>query len=166
MSVTPKDITIEIIAPVLDVKGKKAVEKSIHKAIIRGIRRCIKDAIKLAEIIVPESDPDSPVVERPEGYSDESEALMDTYIAFMSTVIASLRTLEKKLHDKYFIPQEWAASYAKHVNEMMGVQWTKAGSKAGFIEELDNYLRGNLQTYIHAELQKKDHGTKLLYTVS
>jgi hypothetical protein len=166
MSVTPKDIKIEIIAPVLDVKGKKAVEKSIHKAIIRGIRRCIKDAIKLAEIIVPESDPDSPVVERPEGYSDNTEDLLGTYIVFMEAVRNVLKVMEKKLHDKYFIPQEWAASYAKHVNEMTGVQWTKAGSKGGFIEELDNYLRDNLQTYIHAELQKKDHATKLLYTVS
>jgi hypothetical protein len=166
MSVTPKDIKIEIVATYLDVKGKKAIEKAIHKAIIRGIRRCIKDAIKLAEIIVPESDPDVAVVERPEGYSDESEALMDTYIAFMSTVISALRTLEKKLHSEYFISQEWAASYAEHVNEMVGVQWTKAGSKAGFIELLDNFLRDNLQIYIHTELQKKDHGTKLLYTVS
>ncbi len=166
MSVNPKDIKIEIIATDLGVKGKEAIEKSMDKAIKRAIRRCIKDAIRLAEVIVPESDPDSPVVDRPPGYSDNTEQLMDKYIDFMSAAITTIRTLESKLHDTYNIPQEWAASYAEHVNKMIGVKWTKATSKSGFIELLDNYMRDNLSTYIQIELNKKDHATNLLYTVS
>lgn len=168
MSVNLKPVTITIISLGIPdtTKGLTRIKKGLHRAIVRGIKKCINAAIALGEIIIPESDPDSPAVDRPEGYSDESEALMDTWIAWMKAVIAAYKTIEKKLHDTYDIEQDWAASYAKEVNAMTGVNWTKATTREGFIKILDDYVRDNLQSFIHAELQKKDHGMALLYTVT
>lgn len=142
------------------------IKKGWHRAIVRGIKKCINAAIELGKVIIPESDPASPAVVRPPGYSDESEALMDTWISWMKAEIAFFKTIAKQLYDKYEIEQDWAASYAKYVNEMRGVTWTKATSEEGFIKILDDFVEDNLQSYIDAELEKTDHGLALLYTVS
>lgn len=167
LSVRVPDITIKVVGLGVTDKtvGLKKIRKQIHLAILRGIRRCINDAITLARIIVPEA------IEREPPYPasyfvEQSEELMESWITFMKKQIRAAYALTRELHDKYEISQDWEASYAKYVNEMTGVNWSKAGSHGKFIEELDNFIRSNLQVYIHEELQKADQGEVLLYTVS
>lgn len=167
MGVQVPEIKINIVSMGISdgTKNVERIKKQIHLAIIRGIKRCLKAAIELAEIIVPEA------IEREPPYPasyfiDQTEELMETYITWLKKQIRKAFALTRKLHETYTIEQEWEASYAKYVNEMVGVNWSKAGSHGKFIEELDNFIRHNLQVYIHEELQKSDKGQQLLYTVS
>lgn len=167
MSVIVPEVKIDIIS--LGVRDGTAnvtkIKKQIHLAIIRGIKRCLRAAIDLAFIIVPEAIEREPPY--PASYfDDQTEEMMETYITFLKQQIRKAFALTRKLHDVYTIDQEWEASYSQFVNEMVGVNWSKPGSHGGFIEELDNFIRTNLQVFVHAELQRRDLGQVLLYRVT
>lgn len=166
VSVTVPEITIEIVG--LGVQDGTPnvvkVKRQLHLAILRGIKRCLRAAINLAMIIVPEAIEREPPY--PASYfAEHSEELMESYITWLKKQIRKVYALARRLHPTYEIEQEWEASYAEYVNAMVGVNWSKAGSHGRFIEELDEFIRTNLQVFIHEELQKVDQGEKLLFTV-
>lgn len=157
-----KDFDIPLVFNFIDdtTKGVKKIKRAIHKAIIIGIKKCINAAIDLAEKIVPESI----YGDYPPSY--ESEALMDSFIAFMKGEIRRIFTGKRTLQREYHVEQDWAASYAEYVNEMTNVNWSKSDSHGRFIEEIDSFLRTNLCSYIDTELNRVDPTLTLLYTVT
>ena len=57
MSVIVPDVKINIVGLGIsdDTKDVSKIKQGMHIAIVLGIQKCLKDAIKLAEEIVPES---------------------------------------------------------------------------------------------------------------
>jgi len=161
MSVQVPDVTIDIQALSVsdDTKNLRKIKHAIANAIIIAIVDCLRDAIRLAWRIVPESK----YGDYPESY--ESEALLESFVAFIQNQIRDLTAGRRILKPEYIIEQDWEASYAEFVNEMTGVTWSKPSSQSGFIERIDNFIRQNLKAYLDAELSKKQHGLSLLYTV-
>jgi hypothetical protein len=146
------------------IKGTKKIKKVLHDLILTGIKKCVDAAIKLANLIVPES------AARPGRYGESyiSEKLMLQYISFLSQELVNLSIGKQSLRDHYLLGQKWAASYAEYVNFMTGnVDWSKSTSEAKFIETLDDFLRDNMATYIQQELDAgAPQGVKLTFSVN
>ena len=159
MSVQVPDVTIGIIALGVsdDTRSLRKIKTAIGTAIVRAISNCLRDAISLAMKIVPESI----YGDYPASY--ESEALMQSFIDYITAVIRYHATGSRLLKDEYIIEQEWEASYAEYVNEMK--KFTKPGAKSGFIEIIDNFIRSKLKSYLDEELGKDEAGSKLRFTV-
>ena len=168
MSVQPR-INIPIVFQFIkdDTADVKILKRHIHLAIICGIEKCIKAAIEMARLIVPES----LVYEgNPRGYppSYESEQLMNSYIDHMRRELTRLKKGSTTLREEYHIePYDWVkeTSYAKFVNEMTNVKWTKPTSQPNFIETLTQFLQLYLDQYIAVELQQVDQSLELLFSV-
>jgi hypothetical protein len=158
-SVTLPNIRIPMVFNFIADDTTEKIKRAIHKAIIIGIRKCINEAIDLAEEIVPESI----YGDYPKSYV--SEDLMGSFIDFMKGEANRLFTGKRTLQPEYHIKQRWAASYAEYVNEMVGVNWSKPGSHGRFIEEIDTFLRQNLCRYIDKQLNKVDPTLTLMYQV-
>lgn len=156
-------ITFQFIQDTTD--GSKKIKNKIHMAIIQGIRDCIKYMIQeKAEVIIPESLFRDPPYS-PKYYAEHSEELKQTFIDFMDAEIRRHFTSSRELQEEYHVKQKWEASYAEVVNEMVGVNWSKAGSHGGFIEEIDKFLREHLCRFIDKRLNKIDPTLTLMYQV-
>lgn len=171
------DVEINIVYDGIidDTPNLRKIKKVLHDCILNGITACVRAAIDLAEIIVPESSA------APGRYGDTyvSEKLLQTFITYLNMSLLELSTGRQTLRPKYIIEQEgWEhVSYAEYVNLMEEVSgaystatgrgWSKATSQARFIETIDRFLRTQMAIYIQNELDKgAPTGVKLLFTVS
>ena len=144
----------------------KIIKKQLHLAIIRGFTKAVQMTIEYAKRIVPESHPgDKNIRDPPYPPSYETEQLMNTYIDALSRSLTKLIRGRTTLRKEYTIQQlGWDdVSYAEMVNDMKGVNWTKATSEGGFIEKLCRFLKATMSAMVALELQAIDRGQQLLY---
>ena len=142
----------------------RIIKKQLHLAILRGITKAVEMTIVYPKRIVPESHPGD---RNPRPYPDsyETEQLMNTYIDALNRSLTKLKRGRTTLRKEYKIQQlGWdEVSYAQMVNDMSGVNWTKATSEGGFIEKLCQFLKKNMPIMVALELQAIDRGQQLLY---
>lgn len=133
----------------------KRIKRAIHKAIYTGFDEAIEDTIQVGRKIVPESR----FRDYPDSY--ESQALMKNWIAFMKKESADLSTGPNTLQDTYEVEQEWAASYAEYVNEMLHVNWSKDSSEKYFIEQLHRHLVKSILKYVRSNIKSLPAGSAI-----
>ena len=160
------DITLPLVGlGVSDsTDDSKIIKKQLHLAILRGITKADEMTIEYAKRIVPESHPND-TNPRPYPPSYETEQLMNTYIDELRNSLRKLKRGRTTLRKEYTIQQlGWDdVSYAEMVNDMKGVNWTKATSEGGFIEKLCRFLKATMSAMVALELQAIDRGQQLLY---
>ena len=143
------------LGSITDTMAAKRIKRAIHKAIYTGFDEAIEDTIQIGRKIVPESR----FRDYPDSY--KSQALLKTWIAFMKKESADLSAGQNILRDTYEIEQEWAASYAEFVNEMVHVNWSKPGSKKYFIEKIHRHLVKSILKRVRSNIKSLPAGSAI-----
>ena len=129
--------------------GKKEVKAALRQMILRALNVARKLTITYMEEIVPES------IYRVPDYPDsyKSEALLEGAVAILNTSYRKMK-VGAGLKPVYSLELGFPASYAKHVDKMKGVNWSKPGSQGDFYCKTKAFLIRAFRAALKRELQK------------
>ena len=129
-----------------DDRAGKKIKRAIHKAIWTAFETAIDETIVLGREIVPESKYGN----YPPSYS--SERMMKDWIIHMEGESRDVSLGKNTLRSSYEVRQIWKASYAKYVDQMTGVNWSKPGSQPDFVKTLHEFMVRELMKHLNINI--------------
>ena len=148
MSIAPSSpIKIDLINITWgEIEGLQQIKNAIHNAIVRALRLTKASTAEYIEKIVP----DSSYGDYPPSYV--SEGLKEGCLKILNDSL--LHAISGGFKMIYELKYGFSASYAKYVNEMEGVQWSKAGTGGNFVERIDRFMKETWTDNLTAELSR------------